>query len=825
MNTVRKLYMIGNAHIDPVWLWRWQEGLSEVKATFRSALDRMNEFPDFVFTCSSAAYYEWIEQNCPEMFEEIRKRVEEGRWVIAGGWWIQPDCNLPSGEAFARQGLISQSYFISRFGKIARTGYNVDSFGHNRGLPQILNQSGLKHYVFMRPDEHEKDLPKNLFWWEGVDGTRVITFRIFYSYNNYLPDEGDLLDKKIRFGIDEADKQKIDIMVFYGVGNHGGGPTIDNINTIINLRKEFGSDNIKFSSPDEYFENIKSRSDDLPVIKDELLHHASGCYSVNGKIKMKNRKAEISLLNAEKLSVLAHSLMKLDYPKNDINKAWKKVLFNQFHDILGGCSIKDAYEDAEEFYGAAITAATEAINNAIQTISWNIDTRNKLQNKDPGVPIVIFNTLPWEVEGFISSGAYSKGIVDDMGFAVSSQKIRAAWTHTDNKWDTLFKYKIPAFGYKVYRMVNDKEYVLPKDSSVLASVDNSEAVLENNFIRMELETYTGHIKRLYDKHSKADILSSNGAVPIVIDDYISDTWAHKITKFNKETGTFADAEIKLLEKGPLRAVLRVINRYNKSILRQDFVMHYNKPDIEVNVRLNWNEHHKLLKLQFPVKVQNPKSVSEIPYGFIERDTDGVEYPTQQWVDVSGKLVENNAPYGLAIINNGSCSYDVNGQNLRITLVRSAVYAEIYEGRDEVCEHTDQGIHELRYSLVPHLGEWNKADIVRKAYEFNTQPLCIREANHEGILPAAYEGIYIQKSNIIATALKMAEAKDGYILRCYEAHGIPTETELELKLADRKWSSGFKGCEIKTFFIPFDPLKAVEELNLIELSTVEMNSIE
>ena len=184
----KTLYMIGNAHIDPVWLWSWQEGFHEVKATFRSALDRMNEYDDFTFVASSAAFYEWIEQNDPEMFKEIQERVDQGRWQIVGGWWLEPDCNIPGGESFVRQALYGQSYFQSKFNTIARLAYNVDSFGHNGMLPQILKKSGLDYYVFMRPMPHEKELPARLFWWESEDGSRVLAFRLPFSYATWHED-------------------------------------------------------------------------------------------------------------------------------------------------------------------------------------------------------------------------------------------------------------------------------------------------------------------------------------------------------------------------------------------------------------------------------------------------------------------------------------------------------------------------------------------------------------------------------------------------------------------------------------------------------------
>ncbi|MCL5270827.1 MAG: alpha-mannosidase, partial [bacterium] len=251
------VHLIGNAHLDPVWLWRWTEGCQEARATFRSALDRMNEFPDFIFTCAQAALYQWIEEIDPAMFEEIRARVREGRWVIAGGWWMQPDCNIPGGESFARQALYSQRYFQSRFGARARVGYNVDSFGHNLMLPQLLTKAGMDAYVMMRPGPGENDtIPRGAFWWESPDGSRVLTFRIyqgpgFAAYGNFGP-----LDEKIKAhaGI-LTDAQPL-TMAFYGVGNHGGGPTIENIHEIHRLQAAGEGPQLLFSSPNAFFDAL-----------------------------------------------------------------------------------------------------------------------------------------------------------------------------------------------------------------------------------------------------------------------------------------------------------------------------------------------------------------------------------------------------------------------------------------------------------------------------------------------------------------------------------------------------------------------------------------
>ncbi len=334
MSSKPKLHLIGNAHLDPVWLWPWTEGFHEAKATFRSALDRMQEYDDerpFIFVASSAAYYEWIEQSDPAMFREIQQRVREGRWGLVGGWWIQPDCNIPCGESFVRQALVGQRYFQEKFGVMATVGYNVDSFGHNGMLPQILLKSGLSNYVFMRPGPSEKGLPGRLFWWEADDGSRVLAFRIPFSYATW----GSDMENAVRLTAGEF-QPPLDLgMFFYGVGNHGGGPTKENIESLRRLQEQPDFPELVFSTPAAFFAEARAKQLSLPVVHDDLQHHASGCYAAHSGVKRWNRQAENRLMSAEKWSALAWRISGQPYPA-DFNHAWKNVLFNQFHDIMAG---------------------------------------------------------------------------------------------------------------------------------------------------------------------------------------------------------------------------------------------------------------------------------------------------------------------------------------------------------------------------------------------------------------------------------------------------------------------------------------------------------
>ncbi|MCY9664294.1 glycosyl hydrolase-related protein [Paenibacillus alginolyticus] len=828
MSQETRIYMIGNAHLDPVWLWQWQEGYAEIKATFRSALDRMKEFPDFIFTCAGAAYYKWVEENAPEMFVEIQQRVEEGRWVVVGGWWIQPDCNIPSGESFARHSLYSQRYYLEKFGVTAKVGYNVDSFGHHGMIPQLLKKSGMDFYVFMRPGEHEKQMDSDLFWWESGDGSRVMTFRIPFSYGNWWKD-GDPVEQKTRAVAALAEQHECSYMNFYGVGNHGGGPTIANLQTIHRLQEELGAGKIVLSSPNRYFSEISAlQSASIPIHRDDLQHHASGCYSTHAETKANNRRAEHRLLTAEKFVTMAHHLLALPYPGEKLQHGWENVMFNHFHDIMGGCSIKEAYQDAREAYGESLHIASVALNAAVQKISWSINTMREgvtslskdkdwvlWEQEDKGIPLVVFNPLSWDIKAPIQVNKNVRGITDDQGTPVCVQTVRGSRTNgSADKWDTLFMGEIPAFGYRVYWMYRDKPQEAEASHLALQTEEN---VLENDYVRLELEPHTGYIKRLIDKRQGQDVLKGRGAVPVVIDEHDSDTWSHGICKFRNEIGKFADAEIRLLEKGPLRARIRVTNRYNRSVLRQDFILYHDRPEIEVKVKLDWREEHKMLKLSFPVNVEQMKATYEIPYGHIERPANGEEEPGQQWIDVTG-LTEGTADqtYGLALVNDSKYSFDVFENDVRMTVVRSPIFADHFGVRDEWCEFMDQGVQEFNYGLVPHAGSWQDAQVVKKAYELNVPPVSIVETYHRGVLPQSFAGIRVSSEQIVVTAFKKAEDGQGYILRCYETSGKEASATIEIPMLERKWSARFGKCEIKTFRIPLSAEQEVQENNFIEL---------
>ncbi|HSK51537.1 MAG TPA: glycoside hydrolase family 38 C-terminal domain-containing protein [Clostridia bacterium] len=805
----RVLHLIGNSHIDPVWLWQWPEGYQEIRATFRSALDRMNEYPEFIFTCDSAAYYEWIEEIDPEMFAEIQARVAEGRWELAGGWWVEPDCNVPSGESFVRQGLISQRYFEAKFGRIATVGYNVDPFGHHAMLPQILAKSGLDSYVFMRPGPHEMRLPAPIFWWESPDGTRVLTFRLPHEYCAPREDLGYHLDKSIA----QLPERWTEMMAFYGVGNHGGGPTRENLDSIRRLDGAGAMPRLRHSTPARFFEAVRASGADLPVVREELQHHAVGCYAAHSGIKRWNRRAENILAAAEAWAAVSERIAHVPYPHGDLNRAWKQVLFNQFHDTLGGTAIEPAYDDARDQLGEATSIATRAHNVAIQSLSRLVDLP-----ADPGtVPILVFNPHAWPVRTVIEleyGGLKpTDGVVDETGAAVPFQATQSYATVSAWRSRMALAVELPPLGYRTYRVVPDTA------RPAAATVRATDTVLENEHLRLEFDSRTGRIVHLVvreDGQDVADLADPERPRAVVVDD-TSDTWSHRRLAFREEIGAFEARRVSLVESGPVRAILRVESRHGASELIEDFVLAAGARVAEMRVILDWREPSKLLKLRFPTRLADAEATYEIPYGVVARPANGEEEPAQRWVDASGTL-DGEGRYGVAVLNDGKYSFDVIGGEIGVTAVRSPIYAHHEPATpkpDARYAYQDQGVQRFALALLAHRGDWRAAGATREAAVLNGRPNVLIESFHDGPLAQTASFLQVEPDHVVAGAVKLAEDGDDLVVRVVEIAGRAGPARIELPAWERQVAFEIRPFEIRTFRIPRDPSAPPVETDLLE----------
>jgi alpha-mannosidase len=798
------LHLIGNSHIDPVWLWQWPEGYQEIRATFRSALDRMREYPEFIFTCDSVAYYEWIAEIDPEMFEEIRERVAEGRWELVGGWWVEPDCNLPGGESFVRQALLGQRFFLEHFGRIATVGYNVDPFGHHGMLPQLLRRSGMDSYVFMRPGPHELQLPGPVFWWESADGSRVLAYRLPHEYCAPREDLGLHLDKSIA----QLPDRWTEMMAFYGVGNHGGGPTRENLDSIRRLDGAGAMPSLRHSTPAAFFASIRASERELPTWRSDLQHHAVGCYSAHSGIKRWMRRIENELAAAEAWSAIASLETGRASPRAELGRAWRQVLFNQFHDTLGGTAIEPAYRDARDQLGEASSIANRSLNLAIQSISRRIDIPH-----DPAtVPIVVFNPLAWPVTAAVEleyGGLRpTDGLLDGDGRPVPFQQIQSYATVSAWRSRLTFEAELPPLGYRLYRMRAGAERPRPEAGPL--RVEGT--TLENDRIRLTIDPETGRIASLVrkDPDGELEVIEPSRSRAVVLDD-TSDTWGHRRLSWRDEIGPFETETVEVVETGPVRGLIRVQSRFGQSRLTEDYLLTAGGDGVEIRVIVDWREHARLLKLRYASPVSDPVATYEIPYGAIQRPADGDEEPGQRWVDVSGRA-DGGGTIGLAVLNDAKFGFDVDAGTIGITAVRSPIFAhhEPAVPREGVrYQFQDQGVQRFTLGLVPHRGSWSDAGLTRRAIELNQPPTVLLESFHDGGLGPSRSWAAVEPDHVVLGAVKLAEDRDDLVVRVVETAGRAAEARVAFPTWDRELRFAIGAHEIRTFRVPADGSDPVE----------------
>lgn len=784
-------HMIGHGHIDPVWLWRWTEGYEEVRATFRSALARMDETPEFRFTASSACFYQWLKDTEPALFEAVRSRVAEGRWELAGGMWVEPDCNIPCGEAFIRHGVYSQRFFQEEFGRRARVAFNPDSFGHAGTLPQILLKLGMDAYVFMRPDPvRERDYPGgNTFWWESADGSRVLACNLPLCYN------ATAKELRTRFrdlpGYPHLVPGQRDVLCFFGVGNHGGGPTKESIAFIREKQCEDGGPELRFSTMEAYFDAFKARTpaDAVPVTRAELQHHARGCYSAHSEIKRLNRQVEHALMTAERFATLGWLMGAFPYPSSQLEKSWKDLLFNQFHDILGGSSLESAYDDARDALGGARHRADVIRNQAVQAIGRDVDTT------PDGNTLIVINPLTWPVDAPVVAPPAARRtlgpevhLVDEAGHPVPSQVIRGERIdHTRQA----FMANLPAMGYRCYHVRAGAVPVRAHNP-----LDASPAHLENAWWRLDFDAETGGLKGLHDKRNQADVLKSGLDLVALVDH--SDTWSHDLTEYRVEAGRFGGARLDLVECGDVLATVRSRTKFRRSEAVMETTVYRDSPRIDCVLRVNWQEAHTALKLAFETRVAGDAAAYEAPYGHAERPTTGEEEPGQQWVDLSGTV--DGVPYGFAVFNDSKYGYDVRDGVMRVTLLRSPGYAHHDNGRHDTRAAwpiMDQGWQTVRLGLLPHPGGWREACVPKRAWELNAPPIVHIESAHPGARPPVASLVGTEAANVLLTVVKQSEDGADLVLRGYETDGRGATTTLHLPFFARTWELRFAPHEIKT----------------------------
>lgn len=493
------LYFDANAHIDAAWLWRDKETIEVCKNTFTSVLNMMDSRPYFSYSQSAAVYYDWMEEKYPDVFKRIQQRVKEGRWEVVGGMWIEPDCNLPSGESWMHHLLISKKYFQKELGVDVKIGWNPDSFGYNWNMPEFYQNAGIDAFITQKIGWNDTNIfPYRVFWWEGPDGSRVLTYFPF-DYVNEISQPFQLADWMRQF---EANTGFTKMMVLFGVGDHGGGPTNEMLDRIERLKHLDIYPNVEYCTAAQYLDWLKTQNPaEIATWKDELyLEYHRGTYTTQAKMKEYNRQNETLLTNAEKFSTLA-TMYGRTYDRQIMDDAWKNLLFTQFHDILPGSGIRENYLDATERHKAAEKSGTFELRKSLETIVSNINT-SKITK---GTPVVVFNPLSWQRTDVAAlklpeGDASQYSVFETNGGEIPSQIVDKGLLEREL---IFVAENIPSFGYRTFELRK-------KDSNAVSVIsEDSSAMIQNQYFRVTVGRDSGWVESIVDKRSDKEILSGN----------------------------------------------------------------------------------------------------------------------------------------------------------------------------------------------------------------------------------------------------------------------------------------------------------------------------
>ena len=794
--------LTGNSHIDAAWLWPASETIDVVKRTFTTALQLMNEYPDYTFTQSAAQYTAWMAEKYPALNEQIKQRVKEGRWEIVGGMWVEPDLNLPGGESLVRQLLVGQRLFQSEYGVQARIGWNPDSFGYNWQLPQIYKRAGLDYFVTQKMHWNDTNiLPFRLFWWQSPDGSKVLTyFPTDYVHDNVNP---------TRISADFAETAQrnpgtTEMMDLYGIGDHGGGPTramLDQADHWI-AASQAGKDAIpttRYHTAQQYFSSVETKlSPDsptwnydsiakgytapqpaapgqigLPTWKDELyFEYHRGIMTTQAAHKRNMRQSETATLDAEKLASLAW-LNGCPYPAAELTESWKKITFNQFHDLAAGSGIGVIYKDAQRDYTEVAHSDREIAESSLNTLSSLVDTRVK-----SGVPVMLFNPSAWPRSETVSlsvqlpESAEGIKLLDAHDKPIPTQVVSE--DPTTHRFQLLARVAdVPALGYTVLRAEKGKP---DTRTDLHADLTPAAITLANSKLKLTIDRQTGCITSLSALGAPEAI--APGACGNQLQTY-KDT-PKEYDAWNIDPGTLDGTMtpittldgIGVTDDGPLRKTVRITRTWQQSKFTQDISLDAEADSVVVSTDVDWHETHVLLKAAFPLAATSAKATYEIPFGSIERTTlrtnswekAKFEVPAMNWADLGDQTS------GLSILNDSKYGYDAAGNLLRLTLLRSPTWPDPI---------ADRGPQHIRYALYPHAGAWKQALTVRHGYEFN-DPLTARQVfSHTGTLPAEHSWASVDNPNVTLTAIKKSEDNNALIVRMYEWAGTPTQVTLHL----------------------------------------------
>ncbi|MEW6493120.1 MAG: alpha-mannosidase [Cyanobacteriota bacterium] len=865
-NPKSKIFMLGHAHLDMAWLWTVSETWEVAQRTFESVLKLQQEFPELTYCHSTPALYAWIEQHRPDLFAAIKQQIAGGRWEVVGGMWVEPDLTLIDGESIVRQVLYAQRYVQEKFGQLTTVAWVPDSFGFCWQLPQLLKQGGIEYFVTQKLHWNDTTkFPYGAFWWQSPDGTQIFSLMS-------PPNTAGVMDTNplimASYAIDwETQTHLKDVFWLPGVGDHGGGPTRDMLQVAKRWQQSPFFPCLEFTTARSYLQHIRKQLEresrnkivgaslaDKPVEKpislpqnppslekqastsqapipnpvwnDELyLEFHRGCYTTHADQKRWNRRCEGLLYQAELFASLATLTTNKTYPKLQLEDAWKKVLFNQFHDILPGTSIPQVFVEANEAWQEVKKVSSEILEESLKAIASHITLPPPPQ--PDAKPIIVFNSLNWQrselvVVSLKETEDWGVGRRDWEIYDLSGEKVPSQISE-ESKLLFLAK-NIPSIGYRLFWLCP----IPHRPSPIPNSQFPADFVLENEFLRVVVDSNSGDLSSVFDKINQREVLSAPGNQLQAFQDsgQYWDAWNIDPNYAQHPLPPTQLKSIQWIERGVVRSRLRVVRQLGQSPFCQDYILDTESPILKIATTVDWQERHVLVKAAFPLNLEANYATYETPCAAIQRPTQPQtpaeqakwEVPALRWADLtafklddtpqnqnpsgltSSSLIHNPQSkipngYGVSLLNDGKYGYDSQPSQLRLTLLRSPCWPD---------SEADRGIHQFTYALYPHSGSWQSASTVQRGYELNLPLMvlwCDREKNGTDVhspsssnfgeysvsknLPAVGRLLDLQSPNLVLMALKQSEdAPDQWIMRCYECHGNSSELSLksDLKLA-------------------------------------------
>ena len=809
------IHCCGHAHIDMNWMWPWQETVNLTHDTFLTVDKLMDEFPEFHFSQSQASVYLAMEEYCPEVFRMIKRRVKRGRWDVTASMWVEGDKNIISGESLCRHLLYTREYFKEKLGfepEAVKIDWSPDTFGHARTLPSILSRGGVSRYYFCRTGPGPW-----LFKWRSPDGSEILAYNDKGGYN------GKIDPKVIRHLFCSFVKETgiKDFMFMYGVGDHGGGPTRRDLRKACEIAKWPVFPVVKLSTTDAFYTAVENANPNLPVIEKDLNFTFEGCYTSQSRVKKANRVSETIIPEAETAALIAGAVAKMGYPREHVTRVWRHTLFNHFHDILPGSGIHATYDYSDGLFQEIQATSGAILSRALRALASKVDTAFVARAKatalgagrgdglgagagDLGIPggvtarnagaasaepVLLYNQKAWARNETVFAKVWNKDLVDDRVVVRDSKgkEVKGQIVNRGNYWGhqystVTFKADVPALGYAVYAIDSSPVPVAGEGAKIDRFLhDGTETmipeigeagVMENDYLRVEVESASGAIKRLIDKETGFDYVPE-GKLLGVIEAY--QEVPHKMTawiigQIKEVTPLVQRGAMHIVSRGPNRVAVKTDRVYRDSTISVEIGLNAGSRMVDFTLRTRWVEHGSpetgvpMLRAAFPVNVTDGVATFEIPFGSQQRPQSLQEVPALRWADVS------DAERGLTLVNNNKYGHSCDENTLRLTLVRSS-----YDP-DPLPEVSD---HEIKFAVIPHKGACDVVAATRAGEEFNSPLAVVSASVQNGELPAEMSFVDVMTPNVFVSTVKKAEDSDAVVIRMFEAEGKKTTAKIKL----------------------------------------------